>query len=79
MGNMLALEGYPTTAYHNHTYTYYGRDLSHPNMGYDYYGVGKGLDVKTSWPESDLEMMEKTIPQALAGPKPFHNYYKVGS
>lgn len=79
MGNMLALEGYPTTAYHNHTYTYYGRNLSHPNMGYDYYGVGNGLDVKTSWPESDLEMMEKTIPQALAGQIPFHNYYMTVS
>ena len=79
LGNMFSMAGYPVTAYHNHTYTYYGRDLSHPNMGYNYYGVGNGLDVKTSWPESDLEMMEKTIPQALAGPKPFHNYYMTVS
>ncbi|MBO5340694.1 MAG: sulfatase-like hydrolase/transferase [Oscillospiraceae bacterium] len=79
MGNMLAMEGYPTTAYHNHTHSYYSRHLSHPNMGYDYYGVGAGLDVKKSWPESDLEMMEKTIPQALAGEKPFHNYYMTVS
>ena len=79
MGNMLSMEGYPTTAYHNHTHSYYSRHLSHPNMGYDYYGVGAGLDVKKSWPESDLEMMEKTIPQALAGPKPFHNYYMTVS
>ena len=79
MGNMFALAGYPVNAYHNHTYTYYGRDLSHPNLGYNYYGVGNGLDVKTSWPESDLEMMEKTIPQALAGEKPFHNYYMTVS
>ena len=79
MGNMLSMEGYPTTAYHNHTHSYYSRHLSHPNMGYDYYGVGAGLDVKKSWPESDLEMMEKTIPQALEGPKPFHNYYMTVS
>ena len=79
MGNMLRGEGYTTTAYHNHTYTYYGRDLSHPNMGYDYYGVGNGLDVATTWPESDLEMMEKTIPQALEGDGPFHNYYMTVS
>ena len=79
LGNMFATAGYPVTAYHNHTYTYYSRNLSHPNMGYNYYGVGNGLDVKTSWPESDLEMMEKTIPQALAGPKPFHNYYMTVS
>ena len=79
MGNMLSMEGYPATAYHNHTHSYYSRHLSHPNMGYDYYGVGAGLDVKKSWPESDLEMMEKTIPQALAGEKPFHNYYMTVS
>ncbi len=79
MGNQLRAEGYVTTAYHNHTYTYYNRDISHPNMGYDYYGLGKGLDVVRSWPESDLEMMEKTLPQALAGEKPFHNYYMTVS
>jgi len=79
MGNMLGMEGYPTTAYHNHTHSYYSRHLSHPNMGYDYYGVGAGLDVKKTWPESDLEMMEQTIPQALAGQKPFHNYYMTVS
>ena len=79
MGNQLRAQGYPTTAYHNHTYTYYDRDISHPNMGYDYYGVGNGLEVKASWPESDLEMMEKTIPQALSGEKPFHLYYMTVS
>ena len=79
MGNVMRGEGYPTTAYHNHTYKYYGRDLSHPNMGYDYYGVGKGLDVKTTWPESDLELMEKTLPQALAQGTPFHLYYMTVS
>lgn len=79
MGNMFGTAGYPVNAYHNHTYTYYGRDLSHPNLGYNYYGVGNGLDVKTTWPESDLEMMEQTIPQALAGEKPFHNYYMTVS
>lgn len=79
MGNLLGMEGYTTTAYHNHTHSYYSRHLSHPNMGYDYYGVGAGLDVKTSWPESDLEMMEKTLPQALEQEGPFHLYYMTVS
>lgn len=79
MGNMLRGVGYPTLAYHNNGYKYYDRHLSHPNMGYDYYGVGNGLEVRNTWPESDLEMMEKTIPQALAGDKPFHNYYMTVS
>ena len=79
MGNMLRAEGYTTRAYHNNSYTYYDRHLSHPNMGYDYYGVGNGLEVKNTWPQSDLEMMEKTIPQALAEGTPFHNYYMTVS
>ena len=79
MGNMLRAEGYTTRAYHNNSYTYYDRDKSHPNMGYDYYGVGNGLEVKNTWPQSDLEMMEKTIPDALASGTPFHNYYMTVS
>jgi len=79
MGNMLRAQGYPTTAYHNNTYTYYDRNLSHPNMGYDYYGMGNGLNVTKMWPQSDLEMMELTIPQALEGQIPFHNYYMTVS
>jgi lipoteichoic acid synthase len=79
MGNQLGRLGYPTKAYHNHTYTYYNRDISHPNMGYDYMGVGNGLAVTETWPESDLEMMELTIPQTLAGERPFHNYYMTVS
>ena len=79
MGNMLRAEGYATRAYHNNSYTYYDRDKSHPNMGYDYYGVGNGLDVKNTWPQSDLEMMEKTIPEALSSGELFHNYYMTVS
>ena len=79
MGNMLRAQGYETKAYHNNTYTYYDRDKSHPNMGYDYMGVGNGLEVKNTWPQSDLEMMQKTIPQALESEKPFHNYYMTVS
>ena len=30
MGNQLRALGYPTAAYHNHTWTYYNRDVSHP-------------------------------------------------
>lgn len=79
LGHQFAAAGYPTPlAYHNHKYSYYNRDISHPNMGYDYYGRGNGLDVKGSWPESDLEMMEKTIPQILQQEK-FHVYYMTVS
>lgn len=78
MGNQLKSLGYKTNAYHNHSYTYYGRHISHPNLGYDYKGVGNGLNVKKTWPESDLEMMEKTIPEYI-GSEPFHAYYMTVS
>ncbi|MGI6091150.1 MAG: LTA synthase family protein [Saccharofermentanales bacterium] len=72
-GNMLRRLGYYTTAWHNHTYTYYGRDKSHPNLGYTYKGLGNGLQVKKSWPESDLEMMEQIFDEMTAK-EPFHSY-----
>lgn len=78
MGNQLRSLGYKTMAYHDHTYTYYGRNISHPNMGYTYKGLGSGLTVKKTWPESDLEMMEKTIPEYI-GSTPFHTYYMTVS
>lgn len=74
LGNQLRELGYTTKAYHNHTYTYYGRDKSHPNLGYDYKGLGNGLDVEETWPESDLEMMEKTMDEYIDD-EPFHTYY----
>ncbi|WP_052011770.1 LTA synthase family protein [Youngiibacter fragilis] len=78
MGNMMSQYGYSTRAYHNHTYTYYKRNISHPNMGYDYKGVGNGLDVRKTWPESDIEMMEKTVDDFINDEK-FHTYYMTVS
>ena len=78
MGNQFKKLGYTTKAYHNHSYKYYKRNISHPNMGYDYKGVGNGLKVKKTWPESDLEMIEVTAGEYI-GPKPFHTYYMTVS
>lgn len=78
MGNQLSAQGYLCNAYHNHSYTYYDRDKSHPNMGYNYKGKGNGLDIVTQWPESDVEMMEKTVGE-YSGTEPFHIYYMTVS
>jgi lipoteichoic acid synthase len=78
MGNQFRKLGYTTKAYHNHTYTYYKRDVSHPNLGYDYKGVGNGLEVKKTWPESDLEMIDVTFDE-YADQQPFHAYYMTVS
>ncbi len=77
-GNMLRRLGYYTTAWHNHSYDYYGRDQSHPNLGYVYKGLGNGLDVEPTWPESDLEMMQKTL-DIITQKEPFHAYYMTVS
>jgi phosphoglycerol transferase MdoB-like AlkP superfamily enzyme len=78
MGNQLNRQGYDTRAYHDHTYTYYKRDKTHPNMGYLYQGLGNGLEITPTWPESDLEMMEQTVPEYVTQ-APFHTYYMTVS
>jgi len=78
MGNQLKSLGYKTLAYHDHTYNYYKRDISHPNLGYTYKGLGNGLVVKKTWPESDLEMMQVTTDEYI-GSEPFHTYYMTVS
>ena len=62
LGNQFRKEGYRTFAFHNYLYNYYDRDKSHPNMGYDYYALGQGLELEEVWPPSDLEMVEKILP-----------------
>lgn len=76
--------GYTTVAYHNNTYTYYGRDTTHPNLGYDFYGIGNGLELESNcWPCSDLEMIEATadayIQDYVENGTNFHAYYMTVS
>jgi len=78
MGNQLKKQGYETKAYHNHYFDYYYRHVSHPNLGYTYKGLGNGLDVTETWPESDLEMIELTVPEFIES-EPFHVYYMTVS
>ena len=74
LGNQFKSLGYMTKAYHNHSYDYFDRDLSHPNIGYDYKGIGNGLIMDDIWPRSDLDMMKVTIPEYIDEDK-FHAYY----
>jgi len=48
LGNQFTALGYSTYAFHANSYTYYGRDKSHPNLGYTYLGIGNGLEDLTS-------------------------------
>lgn len=84
LGWMFCDLGYSTPAYHNNTYTYYNRHLTHPNLGYDFVGIGNGLEVPTNrWPNSDLEMMQVTadsyINDYVENGTNFHTYYMTVS
>ena len=80
LGNRFSGMGYECKAYHNHSVYYYNRDLSHPNLGYDFKGQGREYSFDKIWPESDVEMIDKTTPDFLTPDesgeiKPFHVYY----
>ncbi len=68
--------GVKSRAYHDHTYTYYQRNETHPNLGYDFVAKGNGLELEhpNTWPESDIEMMNSTVDQFVKD-EPFHVYY----
>lgn len=80
--------GYQCLAWHDNSYDYYFRDETHPNLGYEYTGIGNGLVLEGKrnagkWPYSDLEMMQATaeiyIKEYCATKKPFHAYYMTVS
>lgn len=78
LGRQFEKLGYTTKAYHDHSYTYYDRNLSHPNLGYDFKAVGHGLKITNQWPESDLEMMQATVDEYIHE-EHFHTYYMTVS
>lgn len=79
MGNLFKNGGYQNFAFHNNTYTYYSRDLSHPNFGYKWKAIGNGLSLPGYWPRSDYEMAVKTVDDYILSEKPFHAYYMTVS
>ena len=73
-GNLFRDQGYATFAFHNHNHTFNGRNLTHPNLGYDFRAIGRGLDIARVWPASDLEMIQVTVGEFINEPQ-FHVYY----
>ncbi len=78
MGSQLNRLGYYGKAYHNNTYTFYDRHLTHVNLGYSdgYMGYGNGMEkyVKKNWPQSDCEMIKGTLPTYI-DKEHFNIYY----
>lgn len=78
MGQRLNSLGYYGAAFHNNDYQFYDRHITHNGLGYSegYTGWGNGLEsyINPNWPESDLEMMECTLPTYI-DQQPFNIYY----
>ena len=78
--NLFESIGYTSQAFHNHSATYYNRDLYLKAMGYNSYKACRmNLNINcTLWPESDLEMMQATINDYINHDK-FLAYYMTVS
>ncbi|MBO5867778.1 MAG: LTA synthase family protein [Oscillospiraceae bacterium] len=78
IGSMLDREGYYGQAFHNNSYTYYDRHKTHNNIGYSegFMGYGNGMEeyVQNLWPQSDLEMIQGTLPTYINEER-FNIYY----
>lgn len=78
MGSQLNRLGYYGKAFHNNSYTYYDRNITHNNLGYSdgFMGYGNGMEqyVKNYWPQSDYEMISGTLPTYIDKEK-FNVYY----
>ena len=71
-------EGYDVAAYHNWKYTFYKRDITMKELGFDKFigcqnGLEKGVNCNT-WPPSDIEMIDTTINDYIDKDK-FVTYY----
>lgn len=80
LGNAFSSQrGITCYGYHNYEGYYYGRDESHPNMGYTMKFAGDGMEFSNAWPASDLEMMEQSVDDYISADTQFHAYYMTFS
>lgn len=86
-----ASEGVNSYAYHNNSLSYYERNYTHPNLGYNFKACklgdldesvwgGQVFEMENAgyWPASDLDMMVATIPEYINEER-FHVYYMTVS
>lgn len=86
--------GVTSYAYHNNNLTYYGRNLTLPNLGYIFKAPNAGMmneqeaiendmlfemEHPNQWPQSDYEMIQATLPEYISQDEPFHAYYMTVS
>lgn len=82
LANVLNKEGYTSTGYHFNE-NMYGRELSHPNLGYDWRQASDCINPitketdengKVYWPQSDDYMIEQSVQDYITN-EPFNIYY----
>ena len=81
LGNMFESIGVKTHAFHNFRGYYYQRNRTHKNLGYSslrFMGGANGMTFTSTWPSSDLEMMEQSIDDYINQER-FHAYYMTFS
>jgi len=77
IANYFNAQGVVSRAYHDHTGSYYKRNLTHPNLGYLFKGKEE-IGGLSGWPESDLIMMQNTVGEYINDER-FHTYYMTVS
>ncbi len=81
LGNVFEANGVKTYAHHNFKGYYYARNKTHPNLGYTSLRFMDGpnrMKFSTSWPSSDLEMIEQSVGDYVNNER-FHAYYMTFS
>ena len=80
LGNVFQEQrGIQSYGYHNYFASYYGRDESHTNMGYEMKFADSGMTFANAWPSSDLEMMMQSVDDYISADRQFHAYYMTFS
>jgi len=78
LGTLFEENGYSSYAFHNYKGTYYSRNVSLPNLGFECYFMGEGMTFSTSWPASDIEMIEQSV-EYYINEEHFNTYYMTFS
>ena len=79
LGDQFTEIGVDSYAYHNYYGDYYKRCYSWPNLGYTHMKfLGSGMVFTSSWPASDLEMMQQSMDDYIDKDR-FNTYYMTFS
>ena len=83
LGTVFKNLGYNTYAYHNNSYVFQDRNKYMISQGFDnfvgcYNGMEKRLNCK-QWPQSDIDMIDVTLPDYINSNEPFLAYYMTVS